>query len=276
MTNSTLIFISGSSGVGKNTIINSLVSKHPELCQFLVSNTTRAKRESDRKEGQYKYVTKEQFLAKIGNGEMLEYDVFNDNYYGIDSEEVLSNANTGKVLLKDLTVRGMLKSRLVLGDKISQVSVFVTERKKVLRERLINRGEKDIKSRLKVYGAEQKMSRHYDYIVRNTSLEKSVNEVEAIINCEHNHLPLLTAVSTQCINDKRIDKVSAKLQKGAKVSPIKVVAKDNRIYIVEGTNTYLASLRTGKKVIKQFVDSNVTLPSENEQQEWVRIVQSYK
>ncbi len=276
MANSTLIFISGSSGVGKNTIINSVINRHPELCQFLVSNTTRAKRESDRKDGQYKFVTKEQFLAKIDNGEMLEYDVYNDNYYGIDSEEVLSNANTGKVLLKDLTVRGMLKSRLVLGDKLPQIGVFVTEKKKVLRERLINRGEKDIKSRLKVYGAEQKMSRHYDYIVRNCSLEKSVNEVEAIINTEHNNLPLLTAVSTQCINDKRIDKVSAKLQKGAKVSPIKVVAKDNRIYIVEGTNTYLASLRTGKRVIKQFVDNVVTLPSENEQQEWVRIVQSYK
>ena len=275
---STLIFISGSSGAGKNTIINAVIGKHGDTCQFLVSNTTREKRASDRKVGQYKYITKEEFEAKINNGEMLEYDIYNDNYYGLDSEEVIGNSKTGKVLLQDLTVLGVLKSREVLADKIKQVGVFVTERKKVLRERLINRGEskENIKNRLKVYKNEQKMSHHYDYLVVNSSVQKSVENLEAVINVEHNNMPILTNVSTQRISTRRIDKVVNRLKNGKIVDPIKVCENNGRVYIVEGVNTYLASLYTGINVTKEFVNRFEKINKDINQDEWLKIVDNYR
>lgn len=273
--NSTLIFISGSSGVGKNTIINALVSKQPELCQFLISNTTRPRRDVDRKEGQYHYITKEEFQQKIDDGEMLEYDIYNGNYYGVGSAEVIDNSKTGKVLLKDLTVRGVLKSREVLQNKISQIAVFLTESKKELKRRLQGRGERQIKSRLKVYGEEQKMQRHYDYVIRNTNVNKSIEKVEAVINTEHFDSPILTNVSTQRVSARQIERISTKLNLNKKVKPIKVTCHNDNIYIVDGINTYLASVATGKKVIKKFVDKEVQINSDINQDEWIKIVKSY-
>jgi len=58
MAESIVIFISGSSEAGKNTIINNVIEKNSG-CKFLVSNTTRERRDSDRKVGKYKFISKE-------------------------------------------------------------------------------------------------------------------------------------------------------------------------------------------------------------------------
>ena len=196
--NSITVFISGSSGAGKNTIINKLVNEI-ENSEFIVSNTTRAQRESDRKVGQYKFVTKEEFEKKIQSGDILEFDVFNDNYYGLSKRDILDNVNTDKVLLKDLTVKGVLNCKELLKNVMPLCCVFVTERKRILKQRLKSRGEtkKSIKKRLAVYNKEQEMIPYYDYKVVNSDLEKSVTEIKAIINSTKNQLPVLTNLSCQ-------------------------------------------------------------------------------
>ena len=274
---SVLIFVSGSSGAGKNSIINGLIANNPKKCKFLVSNTTRAKRPSDKKVGQYHFLTKEQFENKIAAGEILEYDLYNGNYYGLDVQEVDSSAQTGKVLLKDLTVKGVLNSKEVLSGKYKQIGVFVTERKKVLKERLVNRGEnkQTIKSRLKFYKTEQKMSRHYDYVMFNTSLTQSVDAMQSIMNTEYLGLPILTNVSTQRISARRIEKVAKKLRAGKLPKPIEVAAIDGRIYIVQGVNTYLAGLATGVLVNKLFVNKYEKVNKDIDQEEWLKIVDNF-
>lgn len=273
-----LVFVSGSSGAGKNSVINGVIDKNPRKCKFLVSNTTREKRASDKKKGQYHFISKEQFEEKIAAGEILEYDVYNGNYYGLGIDEVETSVMTGRVCFKDLTVKGVLNSKEILSDKHKQVNVFVTERKKVLRERLIYRGEKkeNIKNRLKLYSVEQKMSRHYDYIIYNTILKDSIDQLESVVNTEYDNLPILTNVSTQRINAKRIDKVALKLRAGKVLKPIKVMEHDGRIYITEGVNTYLAGLQAGILVTKQFENKHEKLNKDINQDEWMKIVESYR
>lgn len=273
-----LVFVSGSSGAGKNSVINGVIDKNPRKCKFLVSNTTREKRASDKKKGQYHFISKEQFEEKIAAGEILEYDVYNGNYYGLGIDEVETSVMTGRVCFKDLTVKGVLNSKEILSDKHKQVNVFVTERKKVLRERLIYRGEKkeNIKNRLKLYSVEQKMSRHYDYIIYNTILKDSIEQLESVVNTEYDNLPILTNVSTQRINAKRIDKVALKLRAGKVLKPIKVMEHDGRIYITEGVNTYLAGLQAGILVTKQFENKHEKLNKDINQDEWMKIVESYR
>ncbi|MBP5651499.1 MAG: hypothetical protein J6X00_02385 [Clostridia bacterium] len=273
-----LVFVSGSSGAGKNSVINGVIDKNPRKCKFLVSNTTREKRASDKKKGQYHFISKEQFEEKIAAGEILEYDVYNGNYYGLGIDEVETSVMTGRVCFKDLTVKGVLNSKEILSDKHKQVNVFVTERKKVLRERLIYRGEKkeNIKNRLKLYSVEQKMSRHYDYIIYNTILKDSIDQLESVVNTEYDNLPILTNVSTLRINAKRIDKVALKLRAGKVLKPIKVMEHDGRIYITEGVNTYLAGLQAGILVTKQFENKHEKLNKDINQDEWMKIVESYR
>ncbi len=271
------VFISGSSGAGKNTIINRLLNEL-ENSEFIVSNTTRAQRESDRKVGQYKFITKQEFEEKIKNGDILEYDIYNGNYYGLSKKDITENTDNNKILLKDITVKGVINCKELLKDVIPLCSVFVTERKRVLKQRLIERGEnkKNIKKRLSVYKAEQEIAPFYDFKVTNNQLEKAIEEVKAIINTRKNNLPILTNISCQEINQKKIDKYVNKLEKGKKLKPVVVGAYNNRVYILEGINRYLAYVKCNKDFCMHFSAKNYKInPKEDNNTEWLKIVSNY-
>ena len=76
-----LFVISGSSGVGKSTVLKQVLARMPEL-QFSVSATSRAPREGETNGVQYFFVTKEAFRQMIEQGAFVEYDFHMDNYYG--------------------------------------------------------------------------------------------------------------------------------------------------------------------------------------------------
>ena len=278
MAESIVIFISGSSGAGKNTIINNIVEKNSN-CKFLVSNTTRERRDSDRKVGQYKFITKEEFEEKIANGQMLEYDVYNGCYYGVDKESITSEKNSGIVLLKDLTVKGVLNCIDLLKNTMPMYSVFVTEKKCILKKRLKKRGEKkdSIKRRLKVYNDEQCMIPFYDYAIQNTHLDKTLLHVNAIINTSKNCLPILSGVSCQEISEKKIDKVVNRIESGKKIKDVYVTSHNDRIFIVGNINTYLGCLKLGQKVCLHFTNDCVkVVDTEANNEEWLKIVKSYQ
>ena len=76
-----VLVISGPSGSGKGTVIGIL----RELCPNLglsVSATTRAMREGEAEGVDYYFKTREQFEELIAEGGVLEYTVYNGNYYG--------------------------------------------------------------------------------------------------------------------------------------------------------------------------------------------------
>ncbi len=278
MAESIVVFISGSSGAGKNTIINNIVEKNSD-CKFLVSNTTRERRDSDRKVGQYKFVTKEEFEAKIANGQILEYDIYNGNYYGVDKESITEEKNTGVVLLKDLTVKGVLNCIDLLKNTMPMYSVFVTEKKCVLKKRLKKRGEKkdSIRRRLKVYKDEQRMMPFYNYAVHNTHLDLALRHVNAVINTSKNKLPILSGVSCQEISEKKIDKALSRIENGKKLDHVYVTSHNDRIYIVKNINTYLAYTKLGMPICLHFTNDNIKVyDSESNNEEWLKILKSYK
>lgn len=278
MAESIVVFISGSSGAGKNTIINKLVDSKDDY-KFLVSNTTRARRDSDRKVGQYKFISKEEFEDKIKQGLMLEYDIFNGNYYGVDKDSILCEKDNGIVLLKDLTVKGVLNCIDLLKETMPMYSVFVTEKKSVLKKRLKLRGEsrKNIKNRLKVYGDEHRMIPFYDFLVQNTNLDLSHRHVESVINSCRNNLPILCGISCQDISEKKIEQEVSKIEKGRKIKDVYVTSRDGRIYIVKNINTYLATQKLGLKICLKFTNEDVVVDdSESNQNEWLKIAECYK
>ena len=76
-----LLVISGSSGVGKGTVIKSLLEKCPDL-NLSVSCTTRGMRSGEVHGVNYFYLTREEFQAGIDNDEFLEWAEFSGNFYG--------------------------------------------------------------------------------------------------------------------------------------------------------------------------------------------------
>lgn len=268
-----VLFVSGSSGVGKNTLIHGLLAK--EGYKFISSYTTRAPRESDAP-NQYQYISVAEFEAKIKSNEILEYDIFNENYYGTSRKMFIDGLNEANVVLKDITVLGHKNIVEKMGDEVNLLSVFLTEDKKVLKQRLIDRGEKreKIKARLSLYKKEQAQIAEYDYLIKNTVYLKSLEKMEKLCEIGLGNARLLPYKEYNKLSAKKIDKYAAKLDQGKTLKSIKVALYNNEIYIVDGVHRYLASLKTGKNVVKEFVE--VTPKNTNTNlEEWDKIVKSY-
>lgn len=274
MEKSTFIFISGTAGAGKNTIISELV-KQDDNVVFLRSHTSRPQRVDDHDETYYYIDSNEEFERLINRGEILEFDKFNNYYYGISKKEIAKNEKLGKVIIKDVSTLGVSNLRAM---KMEFTSVFLTTSKKELKARLIDRGtdEKIIKKRLNLYSFEQDRMPTYDYIIENTDQALTIDKMMAITNVESNNLNIRTLEPCQNVLERKLEKLVTRLEKGRDIGYVKVIAKNDEIYIVEGVNEYLAYLKTNKHCPKMFVDSTHLNEDEKNSEEWEKLLELYK
>ena len=82
-----LFVISGSSGVGKGTIIKRFLEKNPNF-KLSVSCTTRGKRDGEEHGVNYYFLTREEFMSAVEKGEFLEWAEFSGNCYGTNKKFV--------------------------------------------------------------------------------------------------------------------------------------------------------------------------------------------
>ena len=179
------IIISGPSGVGKGTICDVLLK---ELnAWFSVSMTTRGIREGEVDGVNYYFMSKDEFKKRIEDGQLLEYNIYNDNYYGTPKDKVLEKMNEGVNVLLEIDVNGARNVKNIFPDAL--LLYIAPPSMDVLKERLISRGTEDletIENRLKIADSELKQIDFYDYVVVNDNLDKAIDEVRNIIlkeNC---------------------------------------------------------------------------------------------
>ena len=180
-----LVILSGVAGAGKDTIKREIV-RRMENVKTIPSYTTRAPREGDVPGETYVFLTKEEFEEKIRNGEVYEYDIHHNHYYGT-SKKFLNEAAQDGIVIKDIDVNGTEKLKEELKD-IKIVTIFLRVPKEELRHRLENRVDKpsegEIILRLNRFDYEESKIGIYDYVLRNNNLEKAVNIIEEIIRQE--------------------------------------------------------------------------------------------
>lgn len=179
-----LYVISGSSGVGKGTVLKGFLEKNPQF-KLSVSYTTRKKREGETEGVNYFFVSKEEFLQDVKNDEFLEWAEFSDNYYGTKKSFIEKNLNAGKNLILEIETQGALQVKEKMPDA---VLVFIAPPSyQDLEFRLRNRNtesEEAIAKRLDFVKLEMKNSEMYDYIIVNDKLEDAIIELEKIIKTE--------------------------------------------------------------------------------------------
>lgn len=78
------IVLSGPSGSGKSELINYIENKNPLFLEA-TGSTTRERRTVET--GRMNFVSKEEFERLINLGQLIEYCVYNNNYYGVSKEE---------------------------------------------------------------------------------------------------------------------------------------------------------------------------------------------
>lgn len=182
--NKKLFVISGSSGVGKGTVIKGFLQRNPEVV-FSVSCTTRPIREGEIEGINYFYVTREEFQKSINNNEFLEWAEFSGNYYGTKKSFVKNVLDQNKDLLLEIDTQGALQIKEKMPESIL---IFIAPPSyQDLEFRLRNRkteSEEAIAKRLDFVKLEIRNSERFDYRIVNDQVEFAIEELEKIIKTE--------------------------------------------------------------------------------------------
>lgn len=180
MSKGILIVMSGCSGVGKSTVLSSVMRRRADL-RFSVSATTRAPRPGETDGQSYYFVSKQSFLDMIEKGEFLEYDAHMDHYYGTPRKQLEEKLETGSVIL-DIEPNGAFAVRKAWPDA---VLIFIAPPSmEELERRLKSRGDtsqEQIEKRLARAKWEMEQSANYDYVVINEQVEACADEILKII-----------------------------------------------------------------------------------------------
>lgn len=179
-----LFVISGSSGVGKGTVIKKFLERNPEF-MLSISCTTRLPRDGEVNGVNYFFLTKEDFKNCIDEGKFLEWAEFAGNFYGTKRKYINQCLDEGKNIILEIDTKGALQ---VKNQMKEAVLIFIAPPSfEALENRLRGRHTEDetaIQKRLNEVKKELERAENFDYKVINDNLENAVNELEKIINGE--------------------------------------------------------------------------------------------
>jgi len=176
-----LFVLSAPSGVGKSTVVRTLLDRDSRL-RFSVSCTTRAPRPGEVDGVDYHFLSRDDFVDGIRAGRFLEWAHVYGHYYGTDRRHVEAWLAEGFDVLLEIDVQG---ARKVRASGLAATTIFILPPTlSALEERLRRRGtetEEVIRRRLDAAEAEIREAPWYDYLVVNDVLEEAVMDVSAII-----------------------------------------------------------------------------------------------
>ena len=181
-----VVVVSGPSGVGKDATLK----KMKELgypFHFVVTATTRPKREGETDGLDYYFVSMGEFAQLIEKGELLEYAVVYGQYKGIPKQQVRDALASGKDVLLRIDVQGAATLRRLISGA---VFIFLTaESEDALIKRLMARKSETpdgLKIRAATAREELKRIEEFDYCVvnRECNLQQTAETIAAIIRAE--------------------------------------------------------------------------------------------
>ncbi|HEV8580047.1 MAG TPA: guanylate kinase [Thermoanaerobaculia bacterium] len=181
-----LFIVSGPSGAGKTTLIQSLMIVGESFAwfdvAFSVSHTTRAPRPGEIEGTDYCFIDHATFQEMITAGAFLEWAKVHDHYYGTSRQEVFPRLERGIDVLLDIDVQG---AEQVLLRHPQAHSIFVMPPSyDDLERRLYRRGQDDaqaIARRLGNAKAEIQRYDRYHYVIINDDARRASEVLAAII-----------------------------------------------------------------------------------------------
>lgn len=176
-----LLAVSGPSGVGKGTMVKTLISRRADVVES-VSCTTRAPREGEIHGKHYFFLSKEEFERRIAEDDFLEYDEHFGNFYGTPKSFVKEMLKEKSVIL-EIDVVGALNAKKAFPQ--CRLVMIAPPSLEELEKRLRGRGsetDEEIRGRLSRLEYELSQRDKYDYVIVNDDLERAICALSDVID----------------------------------------------------------------------------------------------
>ncbi len=181
-----LVVVSGPSGVGKDAALRRMQElRYPVY--FLVTNTTRPKRENETDDVDYHFITKEKFAAMEQHGDFLEHAVVYGYDYGNSRSEVRAALARGQDVIMRIDVQGAATLKRTVPEAV--FIMLLPPSSEALEARLRNRRtepEEYLQIRLHAARLEMGEVEKFDYVIVNedNALDETAELIHAIIKAE--------------------------------------------------------------------------------------------
>lgn len=185
-----LIIVSGPSGVGKSTIVNTMVDRLDAVLSL--SMTTRPMGPKDIDGEHYYFVNEKEFRDQVKMGQMLEYAQVYDNLYGTPAEPIEQALAAGEIVILEIDVQGARQVKLRMPEAIGILIEPPSD--EVLLQRLRDRkreSEDVIQKRFSRARDEIKLAHDlgiYQHTIVNdqldTAVDQAVTAVESAMDAE--------------------------------------------------------------------------------------------
>jgi len=173
--------ITGPSGVGKGTLIRTLLERVPEL-ELSVSATTRRPRPGEAQDVDYHFLSEDEFERRVRAGEFVEHARYSGRRYGTLRSELEGKLAGGHPVVLELEVQG---ARQIRDAMPAAVQIFIAPpSEEALRARLIGRGTDEpdqVAARLETARQELRAQREFRHVVVNDRLEDASDALEQCV-----------------------------------------------------------------------------------------------
>lgn len=177
-----LIVLSSPSGGGKTTVTKYIMSLYPEV-MFSVSATTRGQRFEEIDGKDYFFLDRKEFVDRLDQGDLIEYEVIYGNYYGTLKSEVAKALENNQIMIFDIDVKGALSIRKHFPN--DAVLIFIAPPSlDVLEKRLLNRStesSEQIYNRLTRAKMEITYQDKFDVVILNDKLQDTLDKVKEVM-----------------------------------------------------------------------------------------------
>ena len=173
--------ITGPSGVGKGTLIRTLLERIPEL-ELSVSATTRRPRPGEEDGVAYHFLDDAEFERRVRAGDFVEHAAYSGRRYGTLRSELERRTDAGAPVVLEIEVQGARQVRETMPEAL-QVFIAPPSRE-ALRARLVGRGTDDaeqVDARLRTAEAELAAQDEFAHVVVNDRLEDAVEQLTGIV-----------------------------------------------------------------------------------------------
>lgn len=178
-----LFVISGPSGVGKDTILN-LMKKKYTTNHYVVTVTTREKRDTEINGKDYFFVTNQKFQEMIDSNAFLEWANVYNNKYGVPKDQVNQalSENQSVIIKADIqgakTIKEIIKSTTTIfinPPDISKLAEHLNSR--------MSESKKSFTLRMEKALLEIQSRNEFDYVVNNLEgqIEQTLEKINDII-----------------------------------------------------------------------------------------------